>query len=613
MLTRPRWGAIPLEELASLPTVYFPTVAPDRSKIAFYWDKSGALELYVMDTAPDSKPKQVSHGELPKSLHTGYLWSKDARTIYFAKDNNGDEKHNIWSMRVETGSAEQLTSTPHAEEYPVEVSPDNRTLIIASNKDGQLNYYAFDLPTRQYTQLTDYANPVGFGGDGVMSPDGKQIAYVVNETEDLTNQDVYVMNADGSDKRRILQMRVGSRDAVSDWSKDGRTLAIGSDYDGYDRVGVYGMATGEIRWLSPEGKDYLPVKFSPDSTRLLAMRNEDSAIATVVFDLASGTQIPVELPPGLSYNPDWLDNSRFMVNLMTDVSRSELRDYRLSDRGSHVLLAAEYGSINPSVFVPHEYIWYDSTDGTRIPAILYRPRHLEAGKRYPAIVEIHGGPTGQFFRGFNPYAQFVVDRGFILIEPNVRGSTGYGVEFRDACLKDWGGKDLEDVQGVVNYLRRLPEVDPERIGVFGGSYGGYMAFMAITKKPHLWKAGVAWVGISDLHALYEYSEAQMKHFAYFLREQMGDPAENTQLWRDRSAINFADQMTAPLLMVHGVNDPRCPVGQSRMFRDRLLELGRVEGKDFEYVELGEEGHGSTAIDQKIRTYKILADFLERRL
>jgi dipeptidyl aminopeptidase/acylaminoacyl peptidase len=105
----------------------------------------------------------------------------------------------------------------------------------------------------------------------------------------------------------------------------------------------------------------------------------------------------------------------------------------------------------------------------------------------------------------------------------------------------------------------------------------------------------------------------MKHFAYYLREQMGNPVENAQLWSDRSAINFADQMTAPLLMVHGVNDPRCPVGQSRMFRDRLLELGRVEGKDFEYVELGEEGHGSTAIDQKIRTYKILADFLERRL
>jgi dipeptidyl aminopeptidase/acylaminoacyl peptidase len=228
-------------------------------------------------------------------------------------------------------------------------------------------------------------------------------------------------------------------------------------------------------------------------------------------------------------------------------------------------------------------------------------------------VEVHGGPTGQFFRGFNPYAQFLADRGFILIEPNVRGSTGYGVEFRDACLKDWGGKDLEDVEGAVNYLKSLPEVDPERIGVFGGSYGGYMAFMAVTKKPHLWKAGVAWVGISDLHALYDYSQAQMKHFAYFLREQMGDPVEDADLWRDRSAINFAGQMAATLLMVHGVNDPRCPVAQSRLFRDRLLQLGRVEGEDFEYVELGEEGHGSTDIDQKIRTFKILADFLERRL
>ncbi|MCZ7545952.1 MAG: prolyl oligopeptidase family serine peptidase [Anaerolineae bacterium] len=160
------------------------------------------------------------------------------------------------------------------------------------------------------------------------------------------------------------------------------------------------------------------------------------------------------------------------------------------------------------------------------------------------------------------------------------------------------------------YLRSLPEVDPERIGVWGGSYGGYMTFIAMTKKPNEWKVGAAWVGITDLHVMYDSS---MEHFKYFLREQMGDPEADADLWRDRSAINFFHQMTGKLLIVHGVTDPRCPIEQARIARDKLLELGKVEGEDFEYIELEEVGHGSQGIEEKIRMYQILADFLERNL
>jgi dipeptidyl aminopeptidase/acylaminoacyl peptidase len=241
---------------------------------------------------------------------------------------------------------------------------------------------------------------------------------------------------------------------------------------------------------------------------------------------------------------------------------------------------------------------------------VYRPRDIAAGEKLPAIVHVHGGPTAQWFRGFDPFAQFLADRGFVVIEPNIRGSTGYGVAFRDEALRDWGGKDLEDVAAAADYLKTLPYVDASRLVVFGGSYGGFMAFIAATKKPDIWRAAVAWVGISDLHKLYVKS---MEHFKYYFREQMGDPEKDFALWRDRSAIEFADKLKAKLLMVHGVNDPRCPVEQSQIFRDRLLELGRKEGEDFEYVELTDEGHGSSDIQQKIRTFRILADYLEKVL
>jgi dipeptidyl aminopeptidase/acylaminoacyl peptidase len=275
-----------------------------------------------------------------------------------------------------------------------------------------------------------------------------------------------------------------------------------------------------------------------------------------------------------------------------------------------VILAADHGSIDPSVFVSSEHVTYPSFDGLEIPALLYAPRDVDDGERLPAIVHVHGGPTGQFFRIFDLFAQFFVDRGFIVLAPNIRGSTGYGVEFRDAALRDWGGADLEDVAAGANYLETLPYVDPDRLVLFGGSYGGFMTLIAATKKPELWHAAVAWVGISDLHAMYEESE---EHFKYFLREKMGDPEADAQLWRDRSAVNFAQDLKAKLLMIHGVNDPRCPVSQSRIFRDRLVELGYTEPDDFEYVELAEEGHGSQDIDQRQRVFRILGDWLDKTL
>jgi dipeptidyl aminopeptidase/acylaminoacyl peptidase len=418
------------------------------------------------------------------------------------------------------------------------------------------------------------------------------------------------MNADGSNQRKLYSASDGSQDGVADWSYDGRYLAIGTDHFGASRVGVFDMQSESVRWITPEHKTVYPGTFSPDGKRLLTLVNEHSMMNTQVWDVASGNEVEIELPPGMSTGSDWLDDDSFYDTLMTDTTRPELRSYRIKDGSSDVLLAAEYGSIDPKLFVPLEYVSYKSKDGLEIHANLYRPRDMQAGEKYPAMVEIHGGPTGQFFRGFDPYAQFLADAGYIVIQPNVRGSTGYGVEFRDMAINDWGGGDLDDIEAAADYLKSLPEVDTERVGVWGGSYGGYMTYMAATKKPDLWKAAVAWVGITDLKKLYDSS---MAHFKAYLEQQMGKPEGNEALWADRSAVNFAQQMKSHLLIIHGVNDPRCPIEQARIFRDKLVEVGKVEGKDFEYVELGAEGHGSADIEQKIRGYKILLDYFQRNL
>jgi dipeptidyl aminopeptidase/acylaminoacyl peptidase len=178
------------------------------------------------------------------------------------------------------------------------------------------------------------------------------------------------------------------------------------------------------------------------------------------------------------------------------------------------------------------------------------------------------------------------------------------------ALGDWGGGDLDDIVAGRAFLAHLPYVDGERIAMFGASYGGFLTYLALVKHPNLWRAAVASMGITDLLALYE---TDLLYLRDYLQRQMGDPKVNAGLWKDRSAVHFADRVRTPLLIIHGVNDARCPIGQARSFRDRLRASGKQEGVDFEYVELTGEGHGSMDPEQQIRTYELVTEFLARRL
>jgi dipeptidyl aminopeptidase/acylaminoacyl peptidase len=247
---------------------------------------------------------------------------------------------------------------------------------------------------------------------------------------------------------------------------------------------------------------------------------------------------------------------------------------------------------------------YPSFDGREIPAWFYRPTGVE---NPPALVLVHGGPTGQTLNGWSAAAQFYVSRGYAVFAPNIRGSSGYGREYRDANLRDWGGKDLQDLVYGARWLAAQGGTDASRIGITGGSYGGYMTLIAMTKTPDVWAAGVSVVGISNLRTLH--ATTRKGDLLPYLIQQIGTPDENPELYDERSPTNFIEQVRRPLLILQGGRDPRVPLAEAEQMRDRLHAAGKTYG----YHVYPDEGHGFRRVENVVDALRRTADWFDEHI
>jgi dipeptidyl aminopeptidase/acylaminoacyl peptidase len=594
----------PLEELARLPEFYHPTASPDGDRVAMYYDGSGRNELCLLDPT-SGELTQASDGNVPKDATYPIMWDPLGERVYFHHDEDGNEQNDIRAMELD-GAAETVVDVD-GQTILQDVTDDGRYLYYCTDAREQLNLYRHDTVEGESAQLTEYAQPVF---SAAVSPDGERVAYVTNESENLENRDVYVADADGSNPRNLGIGEEGFEASVSDWSEGGELLVSDNTPD-LTRTGIYDLESDEVEWFGPGECEESPVAFLPDGRGYVVLRTREAATMPIIYD-REGSERQLDLPEGVAsppgYDEPFLEDSTVLLSHTTSNERSELLAYDLAVEEYETLKSAEYGDIDPDAFVPAEYVTYESHDDTEIGALRY-----DSGERpSPAVVMVHGGPHAQARKSFNPYVQFFLSRGYSVLQPNYRGSSGRGRGFKNAVHGDWGGAEQGDIAEGGRWLKSTEWIDEDGVAVFGGSYGGYSAYMQLVTYPTLWTTGISWVGITDLHALFEES---MAHFKTTLREQMGDPEENHDFWRERSPIEHVEEMERPILMVHGVNDPRCPISQARMFRDALEARGWEEGDDgdFEYEELSEEGHGSTDQNQKVRAFSIIDDYLDRRL
>ena len=600
-----------LERLASLPSFQHAVAAPEGDRVALYYDVTGRNELHVLDVETGDR-RQISDGEVPRNARWHLKWSADGDAVYFHDDEGGNEQNDIYRIGVrgdEDGEVEQLTSLD-GQTVLSDVADDGETLLLGSNRDGQMNLFSFDLPSGEATKLTDYERAAGGGG---FSPSVDRVAYTTNEADDYNNQDVYVAEVDGSNPRNLEIGEVGAEAGFSDWSPEGDRLLVSDNTENFSRAGVYDLETDEVEWFGDLTAEESPVAFTPDGERFLALRTRDAAVVPLVYDIETGEGRELDVPEGVAAfsgaGSPMLDGDRVLVSHTTPDSRPDLLAHDLEHGETETLLAAEYGDLDPDGFVDADYFTFESHDGLDIGALLY-----DSGERpSPLVVNPHGGPRAADYRSFGMYTQFLLSRGYSVLQVNYRGSAGRGREFVERLYDDWGGAEQADIAEAVRQVTAEDWVDEDRVVVFGGSYGGYSAYWQMVQYPELYAAGIAWIGVTDLEDMFENT---MPHFRTELLEKyLGTPEQNPTLYRERSPVTHVENLAAPLLMVHGVNDRRVPVSQARIFRDALEDAGYEEGEDadYEYVELGEEGHASSDIDQKIRMLRTLDDFLQRRL
>ncbi|ELZ94973.1 dipeptidylaminopeptidase/acylaminoacyl-peptidase [Haloferax mucosum ATCC BAA-1512] len=610
-----------LERLASLPTVRHPTVSPDGDEIALYYDGTGRNELHILD-AETGDLDQWSDGEVPRDARWPIAWDADGDRVFFHLDEAGDEQNDIYAFD-RGGTVDPVVELP-GQNSLYDVGDDGETLLVGSTRDGQMNLYRHDLPTGETTKLTDYDRAVLFAH---LSPDCERVVYGANEAADTANLDVYIADIDGSNPRRLDLGKTGAETAATDWGPEGERLLLSDDSPGLNRCGVYDLAADEVTWFGDGDYEEVPVSFVDGGRTILATRPSHAATVPVVYDVRSGDVSVFDLPDGVSgfgmRSERRLNDDRVLVSHTTPTRRTELVAYDVSTDERETLLEADHGDFSTDDFADAEYIRFESDGVPETPAkaVSHDPYdELEIGALFydsgrrpsPLVVNPHGGPRARDSKSFSLYTQFLIQCGFSVLQVNYRGSTGRGREFVEELFDDWGGAEQGDVATAVEHvLDTYNWLDEDRVVVFGGSYGGYSAYWQSVQYPDLYAASIAWIGVSDLHDMYDNT---MPHFQTRLMElYLGDPEENADLYTERSPTTHAENVDAPLCILHGVNDRRVPISQARLFRDALDEHGYEEGTDYEYHELGDEGHASSDIDQKTRTFELLADFLDRRV
>jgi dipeptidyl aminopeptidase/acylaminoacyl peptidase len=541
------------------------------------------------------------------------VWSPDGKWIAYQSDYDGDEQWDIFLVSPKTGQVVNLTNTREIAEESPTWSPDGRYLAYTVKPKTSSVYEIdiYDTVLLDTKHLTTGTPKDKMNVSPVWSGDGKSIAYTQEQAKG-TDSNIFLADL-ATGKSVLLTPHEGERlYRVDDFSPDGKRLLITSNATGYENVGLLAIGSKKIEWLTHDKWEINGGNFSPDGKSVTWTANVDGNTDIYLYDLASGKTTSLPLPkgvntPGGAESAFSHDGSRLLYYHDGPTAPNDVWVYSLTDGKSHQVTKSLMAGIHPEDMVEPFLVHYPSRDAKwTISAFVYMPFNMQRNGQNAAIVYVHGGPTSQTVNSFNRFIQHMVNQGYMIIAPNYRGSTGYGKEFQQANLFDMGGGDLQDVLSAADFIKQTGFLDPKKIVLMGGSYGGYLTMMGVTKTPDVWAAGVPIVPFVNYFTEIENEDPVLREMDL---ATMGDLVKNKALYQDRSPIFFVDQIKAPLLLLAGGNDPRCPKEEAQ----QVVEAVKKRGGVAEYKVYENEGHGFSRLENQIDAYQRVADFLKARV
>lgn len=586
------------EAMAQVREVTEARFSPDGRELAFITDITGALEVWSVPVEGGWPVQLTFLNENAYSLR----YSPDGKSIVFVSDFGGNERGDIFLAPSGGGEAVNLTKSTQAE-ASVRFSPDGGSLAYIADPQREFLYQLMvkDLKSGAVRQLT--AEPVNVV-EPVWSPDGRAIA--ATRTGDDQKGDLLLVDLPSGRLRAVAPPVPQGIIYPKQFSGNGKTLlSRARNAKGFMQLYLVDVEAGSGRFVGPDEWDVEEAALHPKAG-IFFTRNV--AGANGVYRMTGPKEGDVLLEAAGRVGALEVDDAGSKVAYIWGDSRRPMDVWVMDIRGRkpRQVTRSLAGGVVPETLARGEMIRYASFDDTTIHGLLLRPPHPRLGTPPPAVVVPHGGPNGQSFDSFSPLRQALAEAGFAVIVPNYRGSTGFGKAFEDANNMDWGGGDIKDLIWAVQRLGEKGEVDIRRVGITGGSYGGYLTLMALAKSPAVWAAGVEAYGMPDLVQDYELSKDR---FGDWYATEMGTPATQPALFKDRSAIHFIDGIRAPLLIFQGANDTNVPLAESQLIFSAL----KKRGGQVEMVVYPDEGHGFTRRKNLVDYYRRTVEFFVEHL
>ena len=591
--------AYTLEQFMAIKRANDPSFSPDADRIAFASNAGGDWQLWTTPTS-HWEPKQVSRF----AGGTSGRWSPKGATVLAMFDRNGNQNYQLATIDVDRGDTTQVTHEPDVQHRLGGWMPDGKTIFYTSNARDRRYFdcYVMNVETQHAERVSE--QPAVLTAVAA-SHDGRLLA--VEDAHSEVDSDILIVDIQAKTARVVTPHQDSARFAVIGFSSDDRTIYCrtnaGGEYMGIQSVDV-ASASRRALVVTPHDVDYATM--DKQGTEIAFSENVDGFEQLARWDLAAGRRLPLpDLPPGIDTPQDYsADGARLAIVVSTPAHDDEVWVVDLrAQRATRVTYSPQGGIAEGSLVLPRA-IHYPSFDGRSIPALLFVPPGASPKQRAPVIVSLHGGPEEQEQPYLTNYYQFLIARGYAVLAPNVRGSTGYGKSYVALDNGPLRWRALEDVAYAVRWIRAQRELDAGKVACFGPSYGGFATLAMLVHYPDLFRAGVDFYGPADLKTFLERTAAYRRPQRI---AEYGDPVRDSTFMAAISPARHADRIRRPLLVVQGANDPIVPPAES----EDIVRLIKDHGGTAEYLVFPDEGHGLAKEQNYVKAFETMLEFLRR--